>query len=132
VQGKWEGNVEKVRSCWLCRAALKMGIFLIATKLKLCIYFNSPLLKKQWVRGRFICYELFCSCKPYFPQPLPQLLPVLPGYLYFFFFSFFPFLFLFFTSSLFFFFFLSIFYLFLPSFNIFGRPFRGREERNNK
>jgi hypothetical protein len=34
--------------------------------------------------------------------------------------------------SLFFFFFLPIFYLFsfLPSFNIFGRPFRGREERN--
>jgi hypothetical protein len=51
------------------------------------------------------------------------------------FFLLFPFLF--FASSLSFFFFLSIFlffYLpsFLPSFNIFGRPFRGREERNNK
>jgi hypothetical protein len=50
----------------------------------------------------------------------------------------FPSLFLFFASSLFFFFFLSIFLFsffyyplsFLPSFNIFVRPFRGREERN--
>jgi hypothetical protein len=35
LQGAREvgGDVEKVRSWWLCRAALKMGIFLIATKL---------------------------------------------------------------------------------------------------
>jgi hypothetical protein len=47
------------------------------------------------------------------------------------------FLFLFFLFSLSFFFFLSIFYFFIfsPSFPplfIFGHPFRGREERNNK
>jgi hypothetical protein len=78
--------------------------------------------------GRFICYEPESSCKPYFPQPLPQLLPVLPGYLLFFFFffssSFSSFLILFPLNLL----FLS----FLPSFNIFVRPFRGREGRNNK
>jgi hypothetical protein len=75
--------------------------------------------EKTMGSGRFICYELFCSCKPYFPQPLPQLLPVLPGYLLsFFFFFFFPYPF-----SL-------LFLSFLPSFNIFVRPFRGREGRN--
>jgi hypothetical protein len=103
---------------------------------------NSPLLK--WVRGRFICYELFCSCKPYFPQRLPPHLPVLPGYLYFFFYlsfsSFFSFIFFFFSLFFFHFSFFSFLFLFsyfiplsfLPSFNIFGRPFRWREERNNK
>jgi hypothetical protein len=58
------------------------------------------------------------SCKPYFPQPLPQLLPVLPGYLSFFpFFPFplsFPFPFSFFHSFSFFFFFL--FFISSPSF----------------
>jgi hypothetical protein len=67
--------------------------------------------------------------------PLLFLFPLL-----FFFFSF-PFSFFIFLFSLSFFFFLSIFYFFillfyllsfLPSFNIFGRPFTGREERNNK
>jgi len=35
LQGAREvgGDVEKVRSCWLCRAAMKMEIFLIAAKL---------------------------------------------------------------------------------------------------
>jgi len=92
------------------------------------------------------------SCKPYFPQRLPPHLPVLPGYLFFFFYLFLlPLLFLFFFLSLFlflfffflfpfsffflfFYFFILLFYLlsFLSSFNIFGRPFTGREERNNK
>ena len=51
---------------------------------------NSPLLKKQWVRKGLFAIRLLSSssCKLYFPQPLTQLLPVLPGYLLFFFFFF--------------------------------------------
>jgi hypothetical protein len=69
------------------------------------------LLKKQWVREGLFAVSFSSSCKPYFPQPLPQLLPVLPGYLlFFFFFFFFPYPFP------------LLFLSFLPSFNIFVRP----------
>jgi hypothetical protein len=58
----------------------------------------------------------------------------LPFFFFFFFFSFFYFSLLLFPFSFFFLFFIFFFYplSFLPSFDIFVRPFRGREGRNNK
>jgi hypothetical protein len=53
------GNVEKVRSWWLCRAALKMGIFLIATKLikehlKFILNYLPEKLEKEKVKFQLI------------------------------------------------------------------------------
>jgi hypothetical protein len=90
---------------------------------------NSPLLKNNGFGEGLFAMSLLSSssCKPYFPQPLPQLLPVLPGYLYFFFYLyfsssfsysfFFPFFLFYFSLVLFSFsfFFLSIFFFFLSS-----------------
>jgi hypothetical protein len=106
---------------------------------------KQPIVKKQWVWGRFICYELLAHANLTSPSACLRIYPfyratfsfsftfAFPLLFLFFFLS--LFLFLFFASSLFFFLSIFLFFIFSASFPhlfIFGRPFRGREERNNK